>query len=124
MSQDSAKAWKLFHEHSPPPAITSIETWGEYAASLYTVPGQSPLPKPLEPCPETCTFFIAEIVKKAIDKMKTRKAYDHDGLVAKHFIHANDVLAKLLMVMFDCVEYEGLHNTQSLSIVPIFNHGA
>ena len=39
LSQDSAEAWKFFQEHTPPPAITSIEVWGDYAKTLYTVPG-------------------------------------------------------------------------------------
>ena len=91
LSQDSAKAWKFFQEQSSPPAITSVEIWGDYAASLYTVPGQPPIPDPLESCPQMCTFFTDEMVRKAIDRMKTRRSYDHEGLVAEHFIHAKDI---------------------------------
>jgi len=82
LSQDSGEAWRLFHEHSSPLVITSTEVWGQYAASLYTVPGQPPLPDPLISCPQTCAFFTTEMVKKAIDRMRTRRTYDHDGLVA------------------------------------------
>ena len=94
LSQDSAEAWKLFREQAPPLAITSTEIWGKYATSLYSVPGQPPLPHPMEPCPKTCTFFTNKMVKKAIDKMKTRRSYDHEGLVAEHLIHAKDIVAR------------------------------
>ncbi|RYA43708.1 hypothetical protein DD606_25245, partial [Enterobacter cloacae complex sp. GF14B] len=53
--------------------------------------------------------------------MRTRRAYDHEGLVAEHFVHARDLLAKLLAVMFNHAMREGLPDTWSLStIVPIF----
>ncbi|MCO5559084.1 hypothetical protein L7F22_012676 [Adiantum nelumboides] len=80
LSRDSSEAWRFFHEQSPPPVITSPDEWGQYAASLYTVSGQPPLPEPIEPCPTTSTFFTTEMVKKAIDKMKTNRAYDHDAV--------------------------------------------
>ena len=102
MSQDSSKALKFFHDHSPPSAITFIEIWGKYAAPLYTVPGQSPLPDPPNPGPQTCTFFTAETIKKAIDRMRTRRAYDHDGLVAKHFINARDMLLEVMLNQAMC----------------------
>ena len=61
------------------------------------------------------------MVKKSIDNMKTRRAYDHDGLVVEHFIHARDLLAELLALMFNRAMCEGLPETWSLStIVPIF----
>ena len=107
LSQDSAEAWKFFQEQSPPPAITSVEIWGDYATSLYTVPGQPPIPDPLESCPQMCTFFTDEMVRKATDKMKTRRSYDHKGLVAEHFIHAKDILAGLIIVMFNKAMNEG-----------------
>lgn len=100
LSQDSGEAWRPFHEHSTPPAITSTEAWGHYASSLYTVPGQPPLPDPPEPCPHTRVFFTAEMVKKAIDRMRIGRAYDHDGLEAEHFINAKDLLVELLAMMF------------------------
>ena len=40
------------------------------------------------------------MVRKAIDK-KTRRSYDHEGLVAEHFIHAKDIIAVLITVMFN-----------------------
>lgn len=40
LSQDSAKAWRLFDEPSPTLAITSPKVWGHCAASLCTVLGQ------------------------------------------------------------------------------------
>ena len=56
--------------------------------------------------------------------MRTRRAYDHDGLVAEHFIHARDMLAELLAMMFNRAMCEGLPDTWSLStIVPIFKFG-
>ena len=55
--------------------------------------------------------------RKAIDRMRTGRAYDHDGLVAEHFIHARDMLAELLVVMFNRTMCEDLPNTW---IVPIF----
>ena len=56
--------------------------------------------------------------------MRTGRAYDHDGLVAEHFIHARDMLAELLAVMFNRAMCEGLPDTWSLStIVPIFKSG-
>ncbi|MCO5566432.1 hypothetical protein L7F22_020109 [Adiantum nelumboides] len=108
LSRDSGEAWRLFHEHFPPPVITSPEIWGQYAASLYTVPGQPPLPDPPEPCPDTSTFFTTEMVKKAINRMRTRRAYDHDGLVAVHLIHARDLLSEMLARLFSRVMCEGL----------------
>ena len=73
----------------------------------------------------------AEMVRKAIDRMRTGRAYDHDGLVAEHFIHVRDLLTKLLVVMFNRAMCEGLPDTWSLStitwslstIVPIFKVG-
>lgn len=57
------------------------------------------------------------MVRKAIDRMRTRRAYDHEGLVAEHFIHARDILADFL----ERAMYEGSPDTWSLStIVPIF----
>ena len=88
--------------------ITSPEIWGQYATSLYTVLGQPPLPDPPEPCPATSTFYTTEMVKKAIDRMRTRRAYDHDGLVAEHLIHARDLLLEGLVGLFNCVMCEGL----------------
>ena len=35
--KDSSEAWRFFHEQSPPLTITSPETWGKYATSLYTI---------------------------------------------------------------------------------------
>eukprot|EP00250_Pteridium_aquilinum_P021770 c25217_g4_i1 orf=6-257(-) len=53
--------------------------------------------------------------------MRTRRTYDHDGLVAEHFIHARDMLAELLAVVFNRAMCEGLPDSWSLStIVPIF----
>jgi len=53
--------------------------------------------------------------------MRIRRAYDHDGLVAMHFIHARDMLAELLAMMFNRAMCEGLPDTWSSStIVPIF----
>ena len=75
------------------------------------VPGKAPLPKPLEPCPLMSTSFTTEMVKRAIDRMKTRRAYDHDGLVAEHFIHARDMLGEVLAVMLNRVMYKGLLKT-------------
>ena len=124
LSQDSGEAWRFFHEHSPPPCITSPEVWGQYAASLYTIPGQPPLPDPPEPCPTTSIFFTTEMVKKAIDRMRTRRAYDHDGLVAEHLIHARDLLSEVLARLFNRVMCEGLPESWRLStIVPIFKAG-
>ncbi|RYA67317.1 hypothetical protein DD598_28790, partial [Enterobacter cloacae complex sp. 2DZ2F16B1] len=100
------------------------EDWGQYASSLYTVPEQPPLPDPHDPCPHICAFFTAEMVRKAIDRMRTRRAYDHDGLVAEHFTHVKDLLAELLAMMFNRSMCEDLPNTWSLStIVAIFKSG-
>ena len=122
--QDSAQAWKFFQEQSPPPAITFVKIWGDYATSLYTVPGQPPIPDPIESCPQMCTFFTDEMVRKAIDRMKTRRSYDHEGLVAEHFIHAKDILAGLITIMFNRAMSEGFPDTWSTStIVPIFKSG-
>ncbi|MCO5577074.1 hypothetical protein L7F22_030896 [Adiantum nelumboides] len=64
------------------------------------------------------------MVKKAIDRMRTGRAYDHYNLVEEHFIHARDLLAELIAVMFNCAMCEGLLDTWSLStIVPIFKSG-
>ena len=124
LGRDSGEAWRLFHEHSPPPVINSPEIWGQYAASLYTVPEQPPLPDPPEPCPATSTFFTGEMVKKAIDRMRTRRSYDHDGLVAEHLIHARDLLADGLARLFNRVMCEGMPASWSLStIVPLFKAG-
>ena len=61
------------------------------------------------------------MVRKAIDRMKTRRSYDHEGLVAEHFIHAKDIIARLITVMFIRVMSEGFLDTSSSStIVPIF----
>lgn len=92
LSQDSREAWRLFRESCPATPITSLDTWGQYAASLYTVASQPPLPDPLEPCPQTSTFFTVSMVREAIDRLCTGKAQDHDGLVAEH-IHARDTVA-------------------------------
>eukprot|EP00250_Pteridium_aquilinum_P004691 c14891_g1_i2 orf=2-1366(-) len=124
LSRDSREAWRFFHEHSPPPVITSPDVWGQYATSLYTVPGQDPLPDPTEPCPPTSTFFTTGMVKRAIGRMRTSRAYDHDGLVAEHFIHARDMLVEVLAVLFNRAMCEGLPETWRLStIVPIFKAG-
>ena len=49
---------------------------------------------------------------------------DHDGLVAEHLIHARDMLAELLAVMFNRAMCEGFPDTWSMStIVPIFKTG-
>ena len=64
------------------------------------------------------------MVKKAIDKMKTNRAYDHDGLVAEHLIHARDLLSEVLARLFNRVMCEGLPHSWRLStIVPIFKSG-
>ena len=124
LSRDSGEAWRLFHEQSPPPVITSTETWGQYAASLYTVPDQPPLPDPPQPCPATSTFFTTEMVKEAIGRMRTRRAQDHEGLVAEHIIHAGDLLAEMLARLFNRVMCEGFPESWRLStIVPIFKTG-
>ena len=115
---------EAFQEQSPPPAITSVETWGNYGTSLYTVPRQPSIPDPLESCPQMCTFFADEMVRKAIDKMKTRRSYDHVGLVAEHFVHAKDTIAGLITVMFNRAMSEGFPDTWStFTIVPIFKTG-
>ena len=64
------------------------------------------------------------MVRKAIDKMKTRRSYDHEGLVAEHFIHAKDIIAGLITAMFNRAMNEGFLDTWSLStIIPIFKSG-
>ena len=124
LSRDSGEAWRLFHEHSPPLVITSPDVWGQYATSLYTVPRQEPLPDPREPCPATSTFFTTEMVHRAIDRMRTGRSYDHDGLVAEHFIHARDLLMEVLAVMFNRAMCERLPETWRLSTtVPFFKAG-
>ena len=53
--------------------------------------------------------------------MRTRRAYDHDGLVAEHLIHARDLLSEVLARLFNRVMCEGLPESWRLStIVPIF----
>ncbi|MCO5586843.1 hypothetical protein L7F22_040788 [Adiantum nelumboides] len=108
LSRDLGEAWRFFHEHSPPPVITSPDVWGQYATALYTVPIQVRLPDPIEPCPPTSSFFTTAMVKRAIDRMRTGRAYDHDGLVAEHFIHARDTLVEVLAVLFNRAMCEGL----------------
>ena len=52
------------------------------------------------------------------------RSYDHEGLVAEHFIHANDIIAGLITVMFNRAMSEGFPDTWSTStIVPIFKSG-
>ena len=64
------------------------------------------------------------MVRKAIDKMKTRRSYDHEGLVAEHFIHAKDIITGFITVMFNRALNEGFPDTWSLStILPIFKSG-
>ena len=46
LSQDSKEAWRLFQDQQAPTPITSTETWGQYATSLYTMPNQPSLPLP------------------------------------------------------------------------------
>ena len=122
LSQDPCEAWRLFHKHSSPIAITSKKTWTQYASSLYMIPCQPSLPEPLEPYPQTCASFIAEMVRKAIDDMRNGKAYDHAWLVAQYFIHARDMLVELLAMMFNRAIGEGMLHSWSLStVVPIFN---
>ena len=56
--------------------------------------------------------------------MKTRRSYDHEGLVAEHFIHAKNILAELITVMFNKAMSEGFPDTWSTpTIVPIFKSG-
>ena len=56
--------------------------------------------------------------------MKTRRSYDHEGLVAEHFTHAKDIIAGLITVLFNKAMREGFPNTWSTStIVPIFKTG-
>ena len=56
--------------------------------------------------------------------MKTRRSYDHAGLVAEHFIHAKDIITRLIRVMFNRALNEGFPDTWSLStIIPIFKSG-
>lgn len=43
-----------------------------------------------------------------IDKIKTGKASNHDGLVAYHFIYVKYILPPLLMHMFNMAICEGL----------------
>ncbi|KAH7292540.1 hypothetical protein KP509_29G073500 [Ceratopteris richardii] len=115
LSQDSAEAWRLFNESSPTLAITSTEVWGPYAASLYTASDQPSLPDPSELCPYAYTSFTAEMVRKAIDRMRTGRAYDHAGY---------DILVELLAMMFNRAMCEGMPQTWRLStIVPILKEG-
>ena len=56
--------------------------------------------------------------------MKTERSYEHEGLVAEHFIHAKDIIAGLITVMFNRAMSEGFPDTWSLStIIPIFKSG-
>ncbi|MCO5577030.1 hypothetical protein L7F22_030852 [Adiantum nelumboides] len=124
LSRNSGEAWRFFHEHSPPPVITSPDVWGQYATALYTVLGQDPLLDPTDPCPPTSNFFTTEMVKRSIARMRTGSAYDHIGLVAEHFIHARDTLVEVLAVLFNRAMCEGLPETWRLStIVPSFKAG-
>ena len=64
------------------------------------------------------------MIRKAIDKLKTKRAYDHEGLVAEHFINAKDIITGLITVMFNRGLNEGFPDTWSLStIIPIFKSG-
>ena len=64
------------------------------------------------------------MIRKAIDKMKTKRAYDHEGLVAKHFINAKDIIIGLITAMFNRALNEGFPDTWNLStIISIFNSG-
>ena len=85
------------------------------------MPGQPPLSDPIEPCLATSTFFTKEMVKKAIDRMKTRRAYDHDGLVGEHVIHARDLLSEVLAQLFNRVMCEGLPDSWRLSTIVPFS---
>ena len=56
--------------------------------------------------------------------MKSRKSYDHEGLVAEHLIHAKDILIGLISMMFNRATREGFPETWSTStIIPIFKAG-
>ena len=64
------------------------------------------------------------MVKKAIDKMKTRRSYDHEGLVVEHLMHAKDILTGFISMMFNRALSEDFPDTLSRStIVPIFKVG-
>ncbi|MCO5607954.1 hypothetical protein L7F22_062156 [Adiantum nelumboides] len=97
LSRDSGDAWRFFHEHSPPPVITSPAVWGQYVTSLYTVPGQDPLPDPTEPCPPTSTFFTTEmamgnatqLLKEGnMDAVKLEGGYDTHVAATKAIVEA------------------------------------
>lgn len=61
----------------------------------------------------------------AIDRMKTRKASDHDGLVAEHFIPARDMLAPFQVHIFNRALCEGfLAAWRENTIVPILKSEA
>ncbi|MCO5563391.1 hypothetical protein L7F22_017032 [Adiantum nelumboides] len=57
--------------------------------------GQDPLPDPTKPCPPTSTFFTIDKAKRAIDRMMTGRAFDHDGPVVEHFIHARATIVPI-----------------------------
>ena len=61
------------------------------------------------------------MVRRAINKLHTRKAQDHDGLVAKHFMHASDMIVKkLLACVFKRAMCEGFTKTWNvITIVTI-----
>lgn len=105
-------------------AITSPNTWEEYATWLHTMPHQVPLPDLPKLCPPTCTFFTIELVKKAINKLSNRGIQDCAVLVVEHFIHDKDMVANLLALMFTIAMCEGCPKTWSMfTIVPTFNCG-
>ena len=52
--------------------------------------------------------FISFLSLSLSDRMRTGRAYDHEGLVAEHFMHARDMLVELLAVMFNRAMCEGL----------------
>ena len=82
------------------------------------------MPDPQQPCPKSSTFFTTNMVKKSIDKMKTSRAYDHDGLVVEHFIHATDMLVVPLAVLLNKAMCEGFPSKWSKSIIiPILKSG-
>ena len=64
------------------------------------------------------------MVNDAIDRLGHRKALDYDGLAGEHFMYARDIVAPLLVHVFNRAVCEGFPPSWTEhTVIPLFKSG-
>ncbi|KAJ7281239.1 hypothetical protein O6H91_Y362100 [Diphasiastrum complanatum] len=96
-SSESMSFWREFLPRAPPPLLTKLYSWTQYASTLYMIP-TSHITIPLD---FQSFLYSQHMVCDAIDQLKCKHTRDIEDLQAELLIHIVEFLAPVLAALLN-----------------------